>query len=424
MITAGFGLLIAVASVATGVESSPPSQPLRGWIRGLFSSGSPRSRRLSLRLGSRSMLAAGCWSSRATRTFRPAGLSGAAGRSHPGVRGSRPRRQPECTGTFFEGTQKTMNLPVARDDSVFVATRSALYRLWDRDGDGKADGMSRGNCRHRSSDSIQRATIRTTGFRVSRLTMPAMSTSAWARTWERLPPDRSAMERHSPAAAKGVISIAAGPTARSSSTSPPGSGTRFTSRSTSSAGCSRSTTTPTRALPAGLLHIVEGATMATGFATGGRGCTLSQPGTASCQARCGWLPAQARHLRVLSPTSQSTFLTTIGVRCWSLPGATIASNSSASSRGAQPFGRHEAGRRSAATTSGPLALRWRPRRLALYQRLGRQVIRRCTARDGSGGFAARSTAARATGARPAVHRHAAAASRSSCDRTGRSRRQI
>ena len=28
-----------------------------------------------------------------------------------------------------------------RDDSVFVATRSALYHLWDRDGDGQADGV-------------------------------------------------------------------------------------------------------------------------------------------------------------------------------------------------------------------------------------------------------------------------------------------
>jgi putative membrane-bound dehydrogenase-like protein len=48
----------------------------------------------------------------------------------------------ECTGTFFEGTQKTMNVAVARDGSVFVATRSALYRLEDRDGDGRADGIT------------------------------------------------------------------------------------------------------------------------------------------------------------------------------------------------------------------------------------------------------------------------------------------
>ncbi len=53
--------------------------------------------------------------------------------------------RPECTGTFFEGTRMTMNLRVAGDESVFVATRSALYRLWDRDGDGKADGIKPGS---------------------------------------------------------------------------------------------------------------------------------------------------------------------------------------------------------------------------------------------------------------------------------------
>ena len=92
--------------------------------------------------------------------------------------------RPECTGTFFEGTKMTMNLRAASDGSVFVATRSALYRLWDRDGDGKADGM---NARHAagadSSGSTRRATTRTTGSPASRLILPATSTSAWARTW-------------------------------------------------------------------------------------------------------------------------------------------------------------------------------------------------------------------------------------------------
>jgi putative membrane-bound dehydrogenase-like protein len=43
-------------------------------------------------------------------------------------------------GTFFQGTRMTMNLAFARDGSLFVATRSALFRLEDRDGDGRADG--------------------------------------------------------------------------------------------------------------------------------------------------------------------------------------------------------------------------------------------------------------------------------------------
>jgi len=52
--------------------------------------------------------------------------------------------KPESAGTFFEGTRMTMNLAVARDGSVFVATRSAVYRLEDRDGDGRADGTAGG----------------------------------------------------------------------------------------------------------------------------------------------------------------------------------------------------------------------------------------------------------------------------------------
>jgi putative membrane-bound dehydrogenase-like protein len=52
---------------------------------------------------------------------------------------------PECTGTFFEGTRMTMSLAAARDGSVFVATRNALYHLWDRDNDGRADLANQGS---------------------------------------------------------------------------------------------------------------------------------------------------------------------------------------------------------------------------------------------------------------------------------------
>ncbi len=51
--------------------------------------------------------------------------------------------KPECVGNFFEGTKFTMNLAVARD-GYFVATRWAVYRLEDRDGDGRADGTDGG----------------------------------------------------------------------------------------------------------------------------------------------------------------------------------------------------------------------------------------------------------------------------------------
>jgi putative membrane-bound dehydrogenase-like protein len=48
----------------------------------------------------------------------------------------------ERVSTFFEGTKLTMSPALARDGSLFVASRSALYRLADRDDDGKADDVS------------------------------------------------------------------------------------------------------------------------------------------------------------------------------------------------------------------------------------------------------------------------------------------
>ena len=41
--------------------------------------------------------------------------------------------------TFFEGTKHTMNLAIYHDGSVYVATRSEIFRLRDTDGDGKSD---------------------------------------------------------------------------------------------------------------------------------------------------------------------------------------------------------------------------------------------------------------------------------------------
>ena len=41
--------------------------------------------------------------------------------------------------TFFEGTTWTMNVGVHPDGSVYVATRSEIFRLRDTDGDGRAD---------------------------------------------------------------------------------------------------------------------------------------------------------------------------------------------------------------------------------------------------------------------------------------------
>jgi putative membrane-bound dehydrogenase-like protein len=52
--------------------------------------------------------------------------------------------RPEPAGLFLEGTKWTMNLAVARDGTVFVATRAAIYRLEDRDDNGRADGTDGG----------------------------------------------------------------------------------------------------------------------------------------------------------------------------------------------------------------------------------------------------------------------------------------
>jgi putative membrane-bound dehydrogenase-like protein len=41
--------------------------------------------------------------------------------------------------TFFEGTSWTMNVGVHPDGSVYVATRGDIFRLRDRNGDGRAD---------------------------------------------------------------------------------------------------------------------------------------------------------------------------------------------------------------------------------------------------------------------------------------------
>jgi putative membrane-bound dehydrogenase-like protein len=45
--------------------------------------------------------------------------------------------------TFYEGTRATMDLAVAPDGSVYLATRNEILRLRDTDGDGKADESRR-----------------------------------------------------------------------------------------------------------------------------------------------------------------------------------------------------------------------------------------------------------------------------------------
>ncbi len=50
-----------------------------------------------------------------------------------------PDGKARKTSVFFEGTKFTMNLAVYHDGSLYVATRYEVFRLTDKDGDGKAD---------------------------------------------------------------------------------------------------------------------------------------------------------------------------------------------------------------------------------------------------------------------------------------------
>ncbi|HUE72780.1 MAG TPA: PVC-type heme-binding CxxCH protein, partial [Pirellulaceae bacterium] len=50
-----------------------------------------------------------------------------------------PDGKARKTSVFFEGTKFTMNMAVYHDDSLYVATRYEVFRLTDKNGDGKAD---------------------------------------------------------------------------------------------------------------------------------------------------------------------------------------------------------------------------------------------------------------------------------------------
>ena len=207
-------------------------------------------------------------------------------------------------------------------------------------------------------------------------TLPATSTSAWARTsgpnYRLVGSDGTTLSgggeggQHLSLPARRLEARAR---------SPPGSGTRSTWRSTPSAGCSPSTTIPTRGRRAGCCTSSKGATTAIASATAARGCTRSRLGTASCPARCRWWPARARRpAGVLAYESDNLPAEYRGDAARRPRGAITASNGSGCSR---------AGRRSVATiepvvaaaktfarSASPLA----PDGSLYRQRLGRQVV--------------------------------------------------
>ena len=198
-------------------------------ILGWCSSGSRPSPRSSRRRGSPSTTAAGSSSSRATPTSRPRitrvrrPIGSASSRIAITTAGR------SCVGIFFEGTKWTMNLAVARDGTVFVATRAAIYRLEDRDDDGRADGTDGGKVpapivRLDTPGDYPHNGL--SGFAFDAQGLRLFRPGREPR--RRLPPDRPRRDHASRAAARGAISTDAGPTGRSSNGSPPGSGTRST----------------------------------------------------------------------------------------------------------------------------------------------------------------------------------------------------
>ncbi len=68
--------------------------------------------------------------------FRPDGYKGPP---HDRILLIDPTKKPYKPTVFFEGSKYTMSVAKAPDDSIYVATRSEIFRLRDVDGDDKAD---------------------------------------------------------------------------------------------------------------------------------------------------------------------------------------------------------------------------------------------------------------------------------------------
>ena len=68
--------------------------------------------------------------------FRPDGYKGPP---HDRILLIDPTKKPYQPTVFFEGSKYTMSVAKAPDDSIYVATRSEIFRLRDLDGDDKAD---------------------------------------------------------------------------------------------------------------------------------------------------------------------------------------------------------------------------------------------------------------------------------------------
>ena len=147
--------------------------------------------------------------------------------------------------TFSEGTRYTMNVAVHPDGSVYVATRSEIFRLRNTDSDGRADERTpiarletKGNYPHNGLSGFAFDFDGNVYFGLGE----NLGADVQAHRHRRLRGERTA---------KAGRSTAARPTAARSNASPSAFGTRFTWRWTPSGGCSPWTTIPTRCRPAG-----------------------------------------------------------------------------------------------------------------------------------------------------------------------------
>ncbi len=71
--------------------------------------------------------------------FRPSDYQGPPADRIRVFEGTKPDGKAQRVSTFYEGTKWTMNAGVHPDGSLYVATRGEIFRLRDRDGDGRAE---------------------------------------------------------------------------------------------------------------------------------------------------------------------------------------------------------------------------------------------------------------------------------------------
>ena len=316
------------------------------------------------------MTAGACWSSRATRTFRPTDYKGPEHDRILLLEDIDPATaRPARSATFFEGTTHTMNLAVYHDGSVYVATRSEIFRLRDTDDDGKADERTPNlPSRNGRQLSAQRPLGLCVRFRRQRLLRLRREPGG------RLQADRQRRQVRSPAAAKGATSTAAIPTARSSAASPPASGIRSHLGFDAFGRLFAVDNDPDSRPPCRLLHIVEGGDYGFRFRNGRKGVhpftawNGELPGTLPMVAGTGEAPCAV--LAYESDNLPEEYRGDLLVTSW---GDHRLERYRLRPRGAS-FGAEMTPVLRGERELPPGRPRPRPRRLALHERLGRQVV--------------------------------------------------